>query len=96
MSARTDAATADGLDEAVWIVEGYDPENLDPCKAGDLMFTPGTAVQFSEDHEVYPGEEGIVQAAGKGTGMRAGGIVYDVLVEGTSEAERVSESELES
>lgn len=92
---RTDAETADTDEEAVWIVEGYDPENLEPVRAGDVMYAPGVTVTFADEHEMYPGEEGVVQAVGKGTGFNAGGIVYDVLVEGTTDAERVSEHDLE-
>lgn len=93
---RTDLATADGDDVAVWIVEGYDPENLEPVKAGECSFKPGDLLSFPEDHDVYPGEEGVVQAVGMGTGMREGEVLYDVLVEGTSDVERVSEYELEA
>lgn len=91
---RTDVGEADGDVEAVWIVEGYDPENLTPVKASEVMYAPGTTVMFSEDHEMYADEEGIVQAVGTGTGAHAGEVMYDVLVEGTSEAERVSEHEV--
>lgn len=93
---RTDAVTADGGDSAVWVIaESYEVENLDPCLASDISFLPGNDVTFPEDHEEYPGEEGTVQAVGKGKGMYAGEIVYDVLVDGTDYATRVTESQLE-
>lgn len=93
---RTDAAIADTDEEAVWVVEGYDPENLAPVAAGDVSFAPGAEVTFPEGHEMYGGESGVVQAVGMGTGVYAGRVMYDVLVEGSDAAWRTSESELEA
>lgn len=93
---RTDALTAPSDAEAVWIVEGYDTEGtLEPMRAAGVEFGPGDSVTIQDEHEMYGGEKGVVQAAGKGTGEFAGQIVYDVLVEGTSNAERFTADELE-
>lgn len=94
---RTDAKTADGGEKAVWVLdESVDAGNLDPIAAADIMFLPGDAVRIDDEHEMYPGEEGIVQSVGRGIGHFGGQPTYDVLVEGTSEAERFPESDLEA
>jgi hypothetical protein len=98
---RTGAENPDLADVvAVWLEEGYTPEdgfedlNLEPVRAGDLDFLPGNNVEVEEEHEMYPGEPGVVKAAGKGTGLHGGEIVYDVLIEGTSHAERFTAQDL--
>lgn len=94
---RIDLGDAPGDAEAVWVVEGYaDIENLEPVKASEVSFAPGTEVMFPEEHEMYGGATATVKAVGLGTGMMAGEVVYDVLVEGTSETERITEYDLEA
>lgn len=93
---RTDISTAASDDTAVWVLAEADAdgENLNPIRAGDVMYAPGTQVVFGEEHEMYPGEEGIVHAVGMGKGTYSGP-TYDVLPDGCSDAERVSEFGIE-
>lgn len=94
---RADLGDAPGDAEAVWIVEGYtDTENLEPVKASEVSFAPGTQVMFPEEHEMYGGETATVQAVGIGSGVYEGQVVYDVLVEGTEVTERITEYDLEA
>jgi hypothetical protein len=64
-------------------------------KAEDVTWSPGETVRFPDEHEMYPDMEAVVKAVGRGTGMYAGEVVYDVLVAGTSGTERITESDLE-
>lgn len=75
--------------------EGYEPENAeiipDDVDPG-LGISAGDRVSISEDHEIFPGEEGEVYAVARGTGWYGGALVIDVLIDGTSEPERLSYS----
>lgn len=67
------------------------PDEEDP----GVGFAAGDRVLVNEEHEMYPGEEGTVQAVMKGQGWYAGSIVIDVLIDGCEDAERLRPHEIE-
>lgn len=79
-------------------LEGYEVEAATPIPDEEdpgVGFGAGDRVRVNDEHETYPGEEGVVQAVARGIGMREGQVVIDVLIDGTSEAERFEPYELE-
>lgn len=76
---------------------GYEVESATPIADEDdpgIGLSAGDRVEIDEDHEMYGGETGVVQAIARGQGAWDGQIVVDVLVEGTSDAERFSSEDV--
>lgn len=74
--------------------EVYEMENVDPLGDRETNYKVGERVTIDEDHEIYPGETGIVKGVGVGVGSYAGSIVYDVMIDDTDEPYRFAESEV--
>lgn len=91
MRYRKDVGAASARAEAVWIVEGYKPEKLEPVAAGEVTHPPGTMVHLPLDHAKYPGGAGVVMAAGADG---RGRVVYDVQLVDTDAPVRLAGSEL--
>jgi len=77
---------------------GYEVSGADPIPDDEdngIGIGAGDAVRIEDEHEIYGGEEGIVQAVARGKGWYSGSIVVDVLIDGTEEAERFRQEEVE-
>jgi hypothetical protein len=75
---------------------GYEVESATPIPDDEdpgVGIAAGDRVVVDEEHEIYGGEEGTVQAVARGKGWYAGRIVVDVLIDGI--AERFTPDELE-
>ncbi len=73
--------------------EGYEPENATKIPDDEdhgAGFSAGDRVVISEDHAIYPDEEGEVYAVARVDDM----LVVDVLIDGTSDVERFDLDEI--
>lgn len=81
-----------------YLLDGYDVESInvfDMNEEHDIPFRAGDTVRVSPEHGVYADEDGVVQAIGMASGGVFNGVVADVLIAGTSDAERFYVDELE-
>lgn len=77
---------------------GYEVEAATPIPDDEdpgAGFGAGDRVFVIDEHEMYPGEEGGVYAVARGQGFYSGGLIVDVLIDGTETPYRFRPDELE-